>query len=318
MNRSIFGPVVFNSAAPDDGNMIVLDKVGTEAQKDRWLQPIIDGRVRSSIAMTEPAPGAGSDPLMMLHDARRARATRWIVHGAQVVHHRRRSRAALHPARAHVRRRAARPHGVHVRRATSRAGASCGAFRSWVPRSTAATASSLRRPRDPRREPAARRRRRAQGHADPPRHRAADALHALARARAPRARDRASTGSSGASPAARSWPTREGVRWLLADAATDLQIGPPARDARRVEARPGRLCAQGRSRWPRCTSPTRCTRRSTRRSSCCGARGYSKDTPLEWMYRYARQARLVDGASEVHRNVVASLLLKERDSFWAR
>ena len=35
----------------------------------------------------------------------------------------------------------------------------------------------------------------------------------------------------------------------------------------------------------------------------CGARGYSRDTPLEWMYRYARQARLVDGASEIHKMV---------------
>ena len=57
MNRSIFGPVCFNSAAPDDGNMIILNKIGTDAQKERWLQPIIDGKVRSSFAMTEPSPG---------------------------------------------------------------------------------------------------------------------------------------------------------------------------------------------------------------------------------------------------------------------
>ena len=37
----------------------------------------------------------------------------------------------------------------------------------------------------------------------------------------------------------------------------------------------------------------------------CGARGYSTDTPLEWIYRYARQARLVDGATEVHQQVLA-------------
>ena len=54
MNRSIFGPVVFHGAAPDDGNMRVLNMVGTEAQKARWLQPIIDGEVQSSFAMTEP------------------------------------------------------------------------------------------------------------------------------------------------------------------------------------------------------------------------------------------------------------------------
>lgn len=47
-----------------------------------------------------------------------------------------------------------------------------------------------------------------------------------------------------------------------------------------------------------------------------GARGYSKDTPLEWMYRYARQARLVDGASEVHKMVLARTLLDEGMDFW--
>ena len=48
----------------------------------------------------------------------------------------------------------------------------------------------------------------------------------------------------------------------------------------------------------------------------CGARGYSKDTPLEWMYRYARQARLVDGASEVHRMVLCRFLMQEGRDFW--
>jgi len=48
----------------------------------------------------------------------------------------------------------------------------------------------------------------------------------------------------------------------------------------------------------------------------CGARGYSKDTILEWIYRYARQARLVDGASEVHQMVLARYLMDERDQFW--
>jgi acyl-CoA dehydrogenase len=60
--RSLFGPAALNCAAPDDGNMFLLNKVATEAQKERWLQPIIDGKVRSSFVMTEPMPGAGSDP----------------------------------------------------------------------------------------------------------------------------------------------------------------------------------------------------------------------------------------------------------------
>jgi acyl-CoA dehydrogenase len=48
-----------------------------------------------------------------------------------------------------------------------------------------------------------------------------------------------------------------------------------------------------------------------------GARGYSKDTVIEWMYRYARQARLVDGASEVHRMVLANTLRAEGSGFFA-
>jgi acyl-CoA dehydrogenase len=48
----------------------------------------------------------------------------------------------------------------------------------------------------------------------------------------------------------------------------------------------------------------------------CGALGYSADTPLEWMYRYARQARLVDGASEVHKMVLARAYMAEGTDFW--
>ena len=57
MNYSIFGPVCFNCAAPDDGNMYMLNKLASDEQKARWLDPIIKGDVRSAFAMTEPAPG---------------------------------------------------------------------------------------------------------------------------------------------------------------------------------------------------------------------------------------------------------------------
>jgi acyl-CoA dehydrogenase len=48
----------------------------------------------------------------------------------------------------------------------------------------------------------------------------------------------------------------------------------------------------------------------------CGARGYSEDTVLSWIYRYARAARLVDGASEVHKMLIARGLAKEGQDFW--
>src|SRR5216683_7994934 len=79
-NRSIFGPVAMNCSAPDDGNMNLLALTGTKAQKDKWLAPIVAGEVRSSFAMTEPAPGGGSDPGMIRTRAEK-KGDRWVIHG---------------------------------------------------------------------------------------------------------------------------------------------------------------------------------------------------------------------------------------------
>ena len=87
-NRSIFGPVCFNCAAPDDGNMRLLATVGTEVQKARWLAPIVSGEVRSAFAMTEPAPGGGSDPAMIRTKAERiAGGWRIAYRGDLVIRH---------------------------------------------------------------------------------------------------------------------------------------------------------------------------------------------------------------------------------------
>ncbi len=69
---SPLGPIALNTAAPDEGNMYLLGKVGTEAQKARFLGPLVSGEVRSAFFMTEPAAegGAGSDPSMLNSTAR--------------------------------------------------------------------------------------------------------------------------------------------------------------------------------------------------------------------------------------------------------
>ena len=184
MNRSIFGPVVFNCAAPDDGNMMVLEKVGTEAQKDRWLQPIIDGEVQLRLRDDRAATAPAATPRMTYTEAEPA-GERPLAHPRpQVVHHRRRRRQALHPDGAHlatIARKGLTAFLFHrdqpglAHRAPHPDHGPGGAWRALRAR--------LRRAGDPRREPADRRRRRAQADADPPRHRAADALHALDRAR---------------------------------------------------------------------------------------------------------------------------------------
>ena len=79
---SPLGPLACNTMAPDEGNMYLLGKVGTPFLKERFLKPLIEGRVRSAFFMTEPAAegGAGSDPSMMKTTCRRE-GDEWVING---------------------------------------------------------------------------------------------------------------------------------------------------------------------------------------------------------------------------------------------
>lgn len=79
---SPLGPLACNTMAPDEGNMYLLGKIGSPAQKERFLAPLVSGRARSAFLMTEPAEdnGAGSDPSMMKTTAR-CDSGDWVIDG---------------------------------------------------------------------------------------------------------------------------------------------------------------------------------------------------------------------------------------------
>ncbi|WP_406034207.1 acyl-CoA dehydrogenase family protein [Nocardioides sp. NBC_00163] len=77
---SLFGPTALNIAAPDEGNVHLLDHVATTRQRDRYLRPLVAGELRSAFAMTEPGPGAGSDPAALTTAAQRVDGG-WLVNG---------------------------------------------------------------------------------------------------------------------------------------------------------------------------------------------------------------------------------------------
>src|SRR5579864_5890236 len=84
--------IAMNIFAPDEANMHLLEQVADAAQKEAWLRPLASGAIRSCFMMTEPAPGAGADPSMLLTTARREGGhnagdfvidgTKWLITGA--------------------------------------------------------------------------------------------------------------------------------------------------------------------------------------------------------------------------------------------
>ena len=86
---SPLGPIALNVFAPDEGNMHLLDAVATPAQKERWLRPLASAAIRSCFCMTEPPPGAGSDPAMLATRAVRdgddyvIDGGKWFITGAE-------------------------------------------------------------------------------------------------------------------------------------------------------------------------------------------------------------------------------------------
>lgn len=314
MNRSIFGPACFNCAAPDDGNMIVLEKVGTEQQKTQWLQPIIDGKVRSAFAMTEPAPGAGSDPAAMVTKATRRNGKwviegkKWFITGAEVAAHfilvartsddpRKGLTAFLfhrdQPGWDIARRipiMGPEEHGGHcelvfngleIADENILMGVGEGLKLTQIRLGTARLTHCMR-------------------------------WLGLAKRCLEIANDYIANRQGFGIKLA----DHESVQTSIGRVAQDIEIGRLLVMKAAWKLDQGDFARKEVSMAKVHVADTLHLAADTA-IQLCGAKGYSKDTILEWIYRYARQARLVDGASEVHAMVLARFYMNEGADFWS-
>jgi len=313
MNRSIFGPVCFNAAAPDDGNMFVLNKVAREDQKDKWLQPIIDGKIRSSFVMTEPHPGGGSDPSMIRTKAEK-KGDKWIVTGRKWF----------------ITGAEAATHFILIAKTSDdpRKGLTAFMFHKDQPGWKIIRRIEIMGPEE------------HGGHCeiefdgleidDSDRiMEVGDGLKLtqirLGTARlthcmrwlglAKRSLEIAQEYIERREGFGIKLADRESVQLMMGKAAMDIEIG------RMLTMKAAWKLDQG-DKARKEVSMAKIQVADTLHQAVDtalqlnGARGYSKDTVIEWIYRYARQARLVDGASEVHSMVLNRFYTAERQDFW--
>ena len=311
--RSIFGPLAINCMAPDDGNMNLLSKVGTPEQKEWFLKPIVEGKARSAFAMTEPHPGSGSDPGMMLTRAEKRndryiiRGRKWFITGADGASNyivmartsddpRRGLTAFLYhkdqPGWRIVRRipiMGPEEHGGHCE--IEYDGLEVSQENVLMQEGDGLRVTQIRL------GPA----------------RLTHCMRWLGFAK--RCVEIAQEYVSRREGFGIKLADRESIQIKLGDVAHQIEIG------RLLTMQAAWALDQG-SRARKEVSMAKIQVADALHNAADtaiqlnGARGYSKDTILEWIYRYARSARLVDGASEVHKMVLARFLRQQGRDFW--
>lgn len=312
--RSPFGPLAFNCAPPDDGNMILLNKIlKSDEQKARWLQPIIDGKVRSAFAMTEPRGGCGSDPSLTYTKAEK-KGDKWVVHGRKWF----------------ITGAEGAQTFILVARTSDdeRKGLTAFLFDADQPGWKIERRIPIMGPEE------------HGGHCElvfdgleiPDENRLleiGDGLKVtqirLGTARlthcmrwlglSKRCMEIAGDYVQNRMSFGETLSEHEGVQWMMGEVAKEIHVGRLLTMNAAWKLDQGDFARKEISMAKIHVADTLHKAADTA-IQLCGARGYSKDTLLEWIYRYARQARLVDGASEIHKMVLSRFYLKERNDFF--
>ena len=315
-NRSIFGPPIFNCAAPDDGNMRLLMQVGRDDQKERWLKPIVEGAVNSSIVMTEPHPGGGSDPGMIMTRAEKRGGTwvvsgrKWFISGADIARH------FILIARTDPDPKETRRHltaflyhrdqpGWRIVRRIKTLGPDehGGVCELEFDGLEIPDADRLMEVGDGLRV--------TQIRLGPARLTHCMRWLGLAKRCLEIAGDYVSVREGFGVRLG----TRESVQIRLGEIAAEIATGRLLVMHAAWKLDQGDR-AQKEISMAKVFVADLLNKAADSAIQFCGARGYSADTVLEWIYRYARSARILDGASEVHRMVLARAYQKDGDQFW--
>src|SRR5947208_10708311 len=311
--RSLFGPLAIYCAAPDDRNMNLLARIGTPAQQVRWPRATVEGKVKSAFAMTEPAPGGGSDPGMIRTRAEKKNGTwiitgrKWFITGAAEAAHfiviARTSDDRRHGLTAFLHHRD-QPGWRIVRRipimGPEEHGGHCeleyDGFEVADDNVLLGIGDGLKV---------------TQIRLGPARLTHCMRWLGLAKRCMEIAQDYVAKREGFGVKLA----DRESVQIKLGQVAQRIQIGRLL-----VMHAAWKLDQDDRARKEVSMAKVHVADTLHQAADVAiqlnGARGYSKDTILEWIYRYARQARLVDGASEVHNMVLARFMREEGSDFW--
>ncbi|QRV16111.1 acyl-CoA dehydrogenase family protein [Haloterrigena salifodinae] len=307
--RSLLGAAAMRVDAPDEGNMHLLELAGDELQKETYLEPLVEGEIMSGFSMTEPLDGAGSDPKMIRTTAERD-GDEWVINGqkwwtsngveADVLIVLARTDPDAHPYEGcSVFLVPADADGVDiVRDVPHMGGGARGASHAEI------VYENVRIPDEHLLGNLNEGFSHAQARLGPARLTHCMRFSGMAR----RALEIATAYTSEREGFGSTLSDKQSLRHQIADAETRLHVARTAiRDAAdRIEDGDGARVPVSMCK----VFTANVTQEAVDLAvQCCGANGIGKDLPLADFYEAVRTFRIVDGADEVHRRVIA------RDAF---